>query len=341
MLYGHGNDLHNQGYTINADFSSNVAPSGMPESLKMHIQKNLHLLENYPAADAEKAAKAIAQHHSVDPQHVIVTNGSTEAFYLVAHLFRGKHSLIVTPSFAEYEDAARCHQHKITFLPNHRLKIQLAGIFNCVWLANPNNPDGYIWSSKYLGQLCSQNPNTYFVVDESYTNLCAQTESLIKRAMLPNLIVIRSLTKDFCLPGLRIGYLIASPSITQAINNIRMPWSVNALAQEATQFIMHNYDDLLPSLESIYNESQQVQKIMNVIPQLEITPSPCNYFLLKTRVSDAATLKSYLLEKHGFLIRDASNFRTLSKSHFRIAIQTPELNNQLITAIQSWISLQH
>nr|WP_262486843.1 aminotransferase class I/II-fold pyridoxal phosphate-dependent enzyme [Geofilum rubicundum] len=185
--------------------------------------------------------------------------------------------------------------------------------------------------------MCAQNPQTHFVVDESYANLCPSTESLIQTSMPPNLIVVRSLTKDFGLPGLRAGYLVATPVIAQAINQLRMPWSVNALAQAAIGFIMTHYKDLLPDTAAILKESQRVQNILSKLPQLQVTPSDCNYFLVKTKVGDAADLKRYLLQNHGFLIRDAANFRSLSPQHFRLAVLQPDQNNQLISAIQSWI----
>lgn len=339
MLHGHGNDFHNQASTIKADFSSNVVPGGMPEALKEHLGQQLHLLGNYPEADAAGAARVIAQHHAIDPAKVIACNGSTEAFYLVAQLLRGQASLILTPSFAEYEDAARCHQHRLTFLTHQQLRYQPLGAYAAVWLANPNNPDGFTWPTKAIAELCEQNPQTHFIVDESYTNLCPSSESLIKTAMPPNLIVVRSLTKDFGLPGLRAGYLVATPELAQAINRLRIPWSVNALAQEAIGFIMTHYMDLLPETTAILEESQRVQKILSTFPQLQVTPSDCNYFLVETKISDTANLKNFLLQNHGFLIRDASNFRSLTPQHFRIAVLSPDYNKQLITAIQSWISL--
>jgi threonine-phosphate decarboxylase len=339
MLHGHGNDLHRQRCSVKADFSSNVTPGGMPQSLEEHLRKHLHLLENYPEADAAGAAAAIARHHKIDTTQVIVTNGSTEAFYLVAQMLRGRASLILTPAFSEYEDAARCHQHCLTFLPHQLLlKALLNGEYTAVWLANPNNPDGYTWQPKAIADLCEQNPQTWFIVDESYTNLCTSTQSLIKAPMPPNLIVVRSLTKDFGLPGLRAGYLVAAPEMAQSINCLRMPWSVNALAQEAISFIMTHYQELLPDTTAILEESQRMQKELAAHPQLHVTQSDCNYFLVETKVADAANLKHFLLKNHGFLIRDASNFRTLSPQHFRIAVLQPNLNNQLISAIQSWIS---
>lgn len=339
MLHGHGNDLHHQRFEIKADFSSNVIPGGMPEALKAFLANQLHLLGNYPEADAAGAAQAIARHHDIDPAQVIATNGSTEAFYLVAQLFRGQASLVLTPSFAEYEDAARCHQHTLTYLPHQQLRSELPGEFAAVWIANPNNPDGYTWESGLIKDHCLQNPQTYFIVDESYANLCPANQSLIKRQMPPNLIVVRSLTKDFGLPGLRAGYLVAAPEVVQSINRLRMPWSVNALAQTAIGFIMTHYEELLPDTSAIIEESRRVQKMLADFPQLHVTPSDCNYFLVETKVSDAADLKRYLLHNHGFLIRDASNFRTLSPQHFRVAVLGPDQNNQLISTIQSWISL--
>jgi threonine-phosphate decarboxylase len=337
MLHGHGNDLHHQRFEIKADFSSNVVPGGMPEALREYLADQLHLLRNYPEADAAGAALAIARHHAIHPAQVIATNGSTEAFYLVAQLLRGQSSLILTPSFAEYEDAARCHRHRLTFASHLQLESKCLGDYAAVWLANPNNPDGYTWTTGFLEDLCAQNPQTLIIVDESYANLCPASQSLTKRQMPANLMVVRSLTKDFGLPGLRAGYLVAAPEVVQSINQLRIPWSVNALAQAAIGFIMTHYRKLLPDTAAILEESLRVQKILAALPQLQVTPSDCNYFLVKTKVADAADLKRYLLQNHGFLIRDAANFRSLTPQHFRLAVLQPDHNNQLISAIQSWI----
>ncbi|GAO28071.1 aminotransferase class I/II-fold pyridoxal phosphate-dependent enzyme [Geofilum rubicundum] len=140
MLHGHGNDLHHQRFEIKADFSSNVVPGGMPEALKEYLADQLHLLENYPESDAAGAALAIARHHVIDPVQVIATNGSTEAFYLVAQLFREQASLILTPSFAEYEDAARCHRHRLTFWSHQQLKSRRTDDFNAVCSPTPTTP---------------------------------------------------------------------------------------------------------------------------------------------------------------------------------------------------------
>jgi len=338
MLLGHGNDVHHQLFDIKTDFSSNVLPMGMPEKIKEHIKNNLHLLDNYPLADAAKAAKAIANHHNLDASQIIATNGSTEAFYLIAQKFKQSSSLILTPSFSEYEDASLSHKLSVSFLPAKKLKTKLNYKYSTVWLANPNNPDGFCFSTSFIEKLCNKNPDTYFILDESYINICSCAQTLINTYMPNNLIVVRSLTKDFCQPGLRAGYMVATSEVIDSINHFRMPWSVNALAQEAIYYIMSNYHSLLPNAAPILKESKRVQAELASLPEIEITNSDCNYFLAKTKVSSAKELKTYLLKSHGFLIRDASNFRSLNKQHFRIAVQNQEANNDLITAIKTWIS---
>lgn len=338
MLHGHGNDIFNAKHPVKADFSSNVVPTGMDADLMAHIVSTIHCAANYPEPDAATLCKAIAIHERIKPDNIIVTNGSTEAFYLTAQLFSGSSSVITIPSFSEYEDAAKSHQHQLSFLPLNHLHKSYKTRAKCLWLGNPNNPDGCITASETILSVCHGNPESVIIVDEAYTHLCESHESLLKLNSLPaNLIVIRSLTKAFAIPGLRLGYMVAHRVICERIRKIKMPWSVNSVAQQAGLFIVHNYQKLLPSTQSLVAESLKLQKALVQMTEIEVTPSGCSYFLAQIKNRKAAGLKESLLQNHGFLIRDASNFRGLQSGHFRIAANMPELNNHLINAIQSWL----
>ncbi len=340
MLLGHGSDKYKYQEPIIADFSSNVWYQGMRESLIRHLQDKVSNIVNYPAPDAGKLSKKIADLHGLNHQNILVTNGATEAFYLLAQIHAGLNSYIVYPAFAEYEDACKIYNHKLHYMCNtdfHAetpLKQHLL-----VWIGNPNNPDGKVTSKENILDLCKNNPDTIFIIDEAYAELCLKFDSVIYLVnRLNNLIVVRSLTKAFAIPGIRLGYMAASARIIEKAKAVKMPWSVNMLAIEAGYFILADYYNLLPEKNTVAMESKILQKELANIPGIKIHFSDCNYFLGRIESGKACDLKKFLLKNYGLLIRDASNFRGLNESHFRIAVQSPEFNTLLANAIKQWIN---
>jgi threonine-phosphate decarboxylase len=339
MINGHGNDLHRYGGLIKADFSSNIVPGGMSPKLMAHLCRCVAGCANYPEPDAGSLALHLAHHHGVAAGNVVVTNGSAEAFYLLAQLWVGESSTIVIPSFAEYEDAARVHRHACTFLKSSELDESTRFSTKIVWIGNPNNPDGKVFSPQVIRQLCQNNPDSLIIVDEAYAGLCLDFQSVVPMIEeLSNLVVVRSLTKVFAIAGLRLGYVLASKAICNRLMAIKMPWSVNSLALAAGGFVLEHYQELLPDVASLLSRSRQLQRQLSQSTQLEVFPSPCNYFLVRLNMGIAGDLKQYLVDNHGILIRDASNFRGLDERYFRVAVQSDEENQKLMKGIKQWLS---
>lgn len=283
----------------------------------------------------------LANKHGLEPSQVLITNGSTEAFYLIASAFSRKKSLVLTPSFSEYEGACKVYNHKIDFLPVQQFAQFPELSQDLVWMGNPNNPDGTVSSVDSLKKVLSENSHTIFVVDEAYSGLCRNFESISgKLEDFDNLIVVKSLTKLFSIPGLRLGYLLTKEPIIEKIQHNLMPWNVNSLAIEAGKYILENEEDLLPDVPTILNQSLELQAKLAQNEMLEVIPSSCNYFLVKLKKGKAASLKEYLLREYGFLIRDACNFRGLNDHYFRIAVQHSSENRKLYNAINSWLKIQ-
>lgn len=336
MILGHGNDIHHLRQELKADFSSNVAYNNHSSRILAHLTAHLNLISNYPDPNATTLTRKIAQYHGVESCNVLVTNGSTEAFYLIAHYFAGKNSVVSYPSFAEYEDACRVYNHSLTFVPIEDIIYHDIHNTDTIWFATPNNPDGHLTSEQSIANLCQRLPQTTVVIDTAYTALCpfADNISLVHR-YCSNLITIHSLTKLFAIPGIRLGYIIASEDVIKKITTLRIPWSVNSLAQEAGCYIIDHYAELLPDVEQLYNESLELQMAVASIPQMAVTPSKCNYFLAKMCCSTAQELKDFLITK-GLLIRNASNFRGLSSRHIRLSVQGHERNTLLLEGIKEF-----
>ncbi len=339
MLIGHGNDQYAYNRTITADFSTNITNGAVAEELAGFLKTKLNTLHNYPDPEANIFLEAIAKHHHIDKENLLACNGSTEAFYLTAQTFAEAKSFILTPSFSEYKDACTQFGHQIEQSTN--LEDVSLQNNNLIWLGNPNNPDGRTTSADEIDTFCRLYPRTLFIVDEAYADLCRDFETAIPLTQKhTNLIVVRSLTKSFSVPGLRIGYIISAKQNILRIKQNMKPWNMNTLAIEAGAYIMNNYEQLKPDTENIIEQSAQFQIELAKLSELTVFPTSCNFFLVQLHSSTAAELKTFLIKNYGILIRDASNFKGLTNQHFRLSVQSEQNNRALISALKAWFKLK-
>ncbi|MCG6190294.1 threonine-phosphate decarboxylase [Maribellus maritimus] len=335
MIHGHGDDTYNF-KTIRINFSSNVNPQGINPGLQEHLKSCINKLDAYPEPLAENLARRIEQQKNLVPGSVLITNGAVEAFYLLASLFQNKKSLIYTPSFSEYEDACKMYSHNIEFCSNSLFSEKDEKQFDIVWICNPNNPDGKIFDKEIIKEKIQRNPGTLFVLDEAYIEFLNKDISLENEAAnFQNLVVVRSLTKRFSIPGLRLGYLVCTPQLISKLKEKLMPWRINTLALEAGLYCFSKeYTDKF-NVAEILAESQRFQIEIAKIKGFEVVPSKTSFFLVKAP-ENADEIKKQLAEKYGILIRDASNFRGLSEFHFRLSTQSIDKNNELIKVLITW-----
>jgi len=334
MIYGHGDDTYRY-KNIRINFSSNTKPGGMSRSLTEHLQKQVAANFSYPEPMAKTLANCIEKRDDLPSESVLITNGAVEAFYLIAAWKKNLKSLIFTPSFSEYEDACVANNHKIEFCPNTEFPQSINSSYDVFWLCNPNNPEGNIFNTDTLKEIIQQNTNTLFVVDEAYVDFVEENISLIDLvSKFDNLIITRSLTKRFSIPGLRLGYLVAAPAIVTHLLTGIIPWRINTLAQEAGLFCFSKeYTDNF-QLSDFITESKRFQNEINSIEGFSVEASETGFFLVEGK-QKASELKNDLATRHGMLIRDASNFRGLSENHFRVATQLPNENNELIKVLKA------
>jgi threonine-phosphate decarboxylase len=335
MIKGHGDDIYDFP-AVRINFSSNVIPSGSNPALRNHLCSWIKCIERYPDPIGGRLAGQIENQKHLPTGSVMITNGAVEAFYLIAELFQGKQSLIFYPSFSEYEDACRKSNHRIQFFHQTTFgNVDYSGI-DLVWICNPNNPDGRIYDRKKLWQQIEDSPETIFVVDEAYSDFLTKDISLENcLTEYQNLIIVKSLTKTFAIPGLRLGYLLADPPIIEGLQRPVMPWRINALALEAGRFCFSNLDHDKQEVAGYLQESRRFQNAINDIDGYRVESSSTTFFLVEAPLS-AAVLKNHLAHKNNILIRDASNFRGLSENYFRVSVQSPKENNQLIEALKEW-----
>ncbi|HVU57861.1 MAG TPA: aminotransferase class I/II-fold pyridoxal phosphate-dependent enzyme [Puia sp.] len=327
MLHGHGD----HGGRVVADFSTNVWYGGEPSGLKEYLFGQWERIHHYPEVSGGSLATRAARHHGVSPGNILITNGAVESIYLLAQAFSGRRSAIVTPSFSEYEDACRMHAHQLTFIPWPDLDKQQK-LPELLWLGNPNNPTGAVITN--MEPLLQHHPDTLFVVDEAFIEFTRAIGSLTPLlARYPNLVILRSLTKSFTIPGLRLGYTMASPKIIHRLQSLKMPWSVNSLALAAGHFIFDNYT-VIPLDQLLQNKDIFQQQLRAL--HLHIYESHTHYFLCRTEHGPVQELQQYLLNERHIAIRNAENFRGLGPGHFRLATRTSDQNQLLINALKEW-----
>lgn len=321
MIKGHGDDAYKYNNIV-SDFSSNICKNPAAcEAVMSLLSQQPALLAHYPEPEAWSLEKMIAEKYGVPPASVIVTNGATDAIYLIAQSFRVKH-IIEETTFSEYHDACQ-------MFPSENNDL------TCAWFCNPNNPTGTIARTWHLAGLSKQ--YSYVVIDQSYEQYIkfkGITHAMAWRR--GNVMQIHSMTKTYGVPGLRLGYIVTSFQLAEQLRKKLRPWSVSSLAIEAGKFlIQHDELKVSPDLK----EAVRLRTRLNKIPNIKVNSSNTNFFLGKVQRGTAATMKKYLAKEHHMLIRDASNFRGLTPQHFRIAAQTPAENDALVAAIREYMNL--
>ena len=325
------------------DFSSNTSPAGMPKSVIPHLKKRLGQIEHYPDSDSSDLIAGLKKYVILPESNLIVGNGAVEIIYNFCSVFLPKKDILIPiPTFGEYEAAARLADCKIVFFKTMNLSEHIDSFIcqipanGCVFICNPNNPTGTILSKKQLTRIISaaKIKSCFVFVDECFIELVPESNqsilNLIKQ--YDNLFVLRSLTKSFGLAGIRIGYAAASKQIIDILQKTKIPWSVNALAQEAGLTAIKNKIHITKAKSIIKKESNFLKNRIAGIQGFECHASSTNFILIKTR-QDSTVLQKKLL-KHKILIRDCKSFRGLNNHYIRIAVKSHKENLKLIHALE-------
>lgn len=309
MINGHGDDAFRYDH-ISINFSTNISQHADHSLLKAHLTGCFDLISNYPEPEAWTLERALARRLGLDEACVLVTSGATEAIYLMAQAYAHLPYHIDQPTFSEYEDACR-------MFGLHEGRGGLG------WICNPRNPDGHVYTEDELTRLAAD--HELLVIDQAY-------ERYTRKAVchVPTAVTLHSLTKDYAVPGLRIGYVTAPAPVVERLRRYMRPWSVNALAIEAALFLLE-HDELLmrPDLD----EAQRLNRRLNGLRGITALPTDTNFMLCRLEHHTAAEVKDHLARRHGMLIRDASNFRGLDEHYFRVAAQLPEENDLLVDVL--------
>lgn len=342
----HGGDVNRNV----VDFSANINPLGLSPRTKAAVIKNINGVIHYPEPGSSDLKKALAAFHGVKQDNLTVGNGSIELIYLIPKALKAKKILIVTPTFSEYEFSARSNGAKIIFLKaeeseNFRVSLnklqKILPRVDLVFLGNPNNPTGSCLHAEELASLvkaCARH-KTALVIDEvfmDFVETCNKDSLLSAAPGNKYLFVLRSLTKFFALPGLRLGYAVGHRDLVRRISDIQYPWNINSLAQAAGKEALEDSGYMNYSREYIAGEREFLFSGLKDIKGLKAFRPSSNFILCKLdvcAVKSAKVLNEKLIKK-GLVVRDCGNFRGLNERFFRVAVRNRDENRRLITALK-------
>ena len=323
------------------DFSSNVNPLGFPGVVKKSL--NIAKISTYPDHDSTKLKQRLAKYLKISTNYITVGNGATEIIYDFCRATITKSKvLIATPTFSEYESASCLCGAKPRFFITMDLQADLERFVQkipkngVVFLCNPNNPTGKLVPRHIILQIIksAKAKSAMVFVDECFVELAIpQNQSVID--LVPkheNLFVLRSLTKSFGLAGLRLGYGVGSKTLVSVLERIKIPWSVNGLAQEAGIAALDDGMFFAKTQRLIKKESKFLIDSISNMDGFFCYDTDTNFILIKTR-QPAKTLQKKLLHQN-ILVRDCSNFRGLDNHHIRIAVRTHKENQKLVSALE-------
>jgi len=324
------------------DFSANINPLGSPP-LKELLLEELEHIGHYPDNSYRNFRRAAAKFVNVDMDCIVPGNGSSELIRLFAEccFLEGDLALVPTPSFGEY-----ANQSLLAGATVQRVNIGGDGLplladddlekAKLLFLCNPNNPTGWLLSAELVTDLADrcEERETFLLVDEAFIELSEPKESVaIQAPHREFLFVMRSLTKSFGVPGLRLGFGVTNARLAGILNLARIPWSIGSLAAAAATYLLGCEEHLERSRLVIKEELAWLESALLGLG-LRPLPSSVNFILVNIEPSclDSDVLAQRTMAQ-GVLVRDCQSFG-LGKSYIRVAVRSRSENERLIAALQ-------
>lgn len=325
------------------DFSASINPLGPPEVAIAAIQAGLADLCHYPDPNYTELRQAIATHHGLEPDWILPGNGAAELLTWAAEdLAQLDYTVLPVPAFSDYSRALQALDAKVrrvsvldnrqalhTLMPHGRVGLLLN---------NPHNPTGQSWLRSQLVDLIER--YELVVIDEAFMDFLGPAEEQ-QRSWLPELgqeryekmVVLRSLTKFYSLPGLRLGYAVGHPDRLRRWQKRRDPWSVNSLAATAGVAILQDSAFAQQTWGWLPDARKQLFEGLNRCAAFTPHLGAANFLFVATQIP-ATTLQARLLQRDRLLIRDCLSFPELGEGYFRVAVRTAAENQRLINACQ-------
>ncbi len=328
------------------DFSASINPLG-PSQVALEAAQRVNLAA-YPDPECLDLRNAIGHATGVSPRNVLPGNGSTELIHLLARAFLSPDdtALIFAPTFGEYVAACRNEGvEPVSFRPSDegspdaRFLWDIPKAIDCiaelspsiVFLCNPNNPTGVYLGEEELRRVARALQGVgVLVVDEAYLPFVEERWDSTPLLSLDNVVLLRSMTKDYALTGLRLGYLLASKEVVGQVRRFQYSWSVNAAAQAAGIAALSDGEHVAKGRQVVERGKEYLRKVA-VTLGIGCPPAAANFLLLN--VGCASDIRAALLSEHRVCVRDCSSFGL--PEYIRVGIRAMEDNRRLADALEA------
>jgi len=330
------------------DMSSNLAPFGPAPGVREALLARLDEIAYLPETGSESLCDCLGAKYNRGREEILAGNGTTEFIFGLPVGLRPRVGVVVNPSYGDYRLA--CSWAGVEMLDfnldpavDFVLDLsKLAGILQgdeLVFLCNPNNPTGALTPSRQLHEFIARHRASHFLVDEAYLPFTGE-ESLLDLPPLDNLLVLQSYSKIFCIPGLRLGFMVGPAGLLARLRKRSKPWGVNRLAQVAGEYLCRHADAYVTEVASfIDGERKIVAEQIAKLPGVKVVPGRANFLLV--RLGDgrlgAGELRHRLLERR-FIIRNCANFTTLDEHYFRLSLKDSATNRRCLAALTEIIT---
>lgn len=326
------------------DFSASINPLGVPAEVLLALQGALTRVSDYPELDAVSLRQELARYHRLPEANLLPGSGSTELIYLLPRVFRPRRALLIQPCFSEYAPALQqvgCQIDRLLLRPEDNFAFSVEQVLaalqpdtDLVLLANPGNPSGSTIAPQPLLELAERLGACRLLVDEAFIDFCPARSVLEQIPAHVNLLVLRSLTKFYAIPGLRIGYLAGPAADVARLTAEKEPWTLSNLAIAAAKACLAANEFRSRALTAIPRLRAEFQRQLERLG-LQVFPAEANYLLCRLpeyfpSAPDIATR----LRRQGLLVRSCTDFAPLDERYLRLAVLGEEQNRRLLLALR-------
>src|SRR5215475_6884337 len=330
------------------DFSASINPLGPPALARKAFQESYKEVMRYPEPYGEDLKEALAKHHGMKPAEILVGNGSTQLIYLLCSALRPRKALIVAPAFSEYANALKLAGAKVRFLSlaadedfefsTEKFMAAWRKDQSIAFLTTPNSITGQLIPRAEIEKIAHSAllERRFLVIDEAFIDF-VEGESVKQLVRYnPYLIILRSPTKYYALPGLRLGYLLAHSRRVAQFAAYLEPWSVNGPAQKVALACLADPSFGVKTERWLSRERNFLAQALISLKSFQPYPSSANFLLVRiANNASAVKLRSFLLNEK-ILIRACNSFAGVGADHFRIAVRRRRDNQRLFQELREW-----
>ncbi|MEG0449295.1 MAG: aminotransferase class I/II-fold pyridoxal phosphate-dependent enzyme [Lysinibacillus sp.] len=346
-VYGQlGIEMPNEVY----DFSENVNAAGPPNFVEARWRTFYPLIQRYPDPDGEPFLSKVAKFHHVEKENVVLGNGASEIFSVLARRYENKRVIVVHPTFSEYERTLKAAFAQVipivveeieTYkLPMDCLMREMENA-DALYLCTPNNPTGVMPKREELETLIAHGAKVAceIVLDEAFIDWIDEDCSFINQvAQYSHLLIIRSMTKMYAIPGLRLGYCIASEDIARQLKNMLPHWNINAFAAVIGASCLEEVHYCRIAISHAIVQRDYLREYL-LKQRCKVTNSVTNYLCFQLPIGhDEAQFFTYCLAK-GVVLRHTKNFNGLDGKWFRVGMKDISAMSHLHSCLNEWFGL--